>query len=56
VGLTRLMASMLYDVSPSDPRTYAAVAVGLLGVAALASALPALRAARVNPLAALRSE
>jgi predicted permease len=56
VGLTRLMASVLYDVSPSDPWTYAAVVVGLLAVAALASALPALRAARVNPLAALRSE
>jgi putative ABC transport system permease protein len=55
-GLTRLMASVLYDVSPSDPWTYAAVVVGLLGVAGLASAVPALRAAMVDPVTALRSE
>lgn len=56
VGLTRLMASVLYDVTPTDPWTYTAVIVGLMGVAAAASLLPALRAARVNPLVALRSE
>lgn len=56
VALTRLMASVLYEVTPTDPWTYTAVVVGLMGVAAAASLLPALRAARVNPLVALRSE
>jgi putative ABC transport system permease protein len=56
VGLTRLMASVLYDVTPTDPWTYTAVVVGLLAVAGAASLLPALRAARVDPLVALRSE
>jgi putative ABC transport system permease protein len=56
VALTRSLNSVLYEVTPSDPWTYVAVALMLLAVAALASALPAIRAARVNPLTALRSE
>jgi predicted permease len=55
-GLSRLIRGLLYDVSPADPSTYVAVTVVLLAVAAAASAIPALRAARVDPLVALRTE
>ena len=51
-----LLSSQLYGVGPRDPLTYAAVAAVLLAVALLASALPALRAARVDPMIALRAE
>jgi len=54
--LTRLMRGVLYGVTPNDPLTFVLVAFGLLGVAALASWLPALRATRVDPLEALRAE
>ena len=53
---TRLAASLLYGVSPRDPATIGAVAAVLLLVAALANYLPARRAARVDPLVALRQE
>jgi predicted permease len=54
VALTRLMRAMLFEVTPSDPLTYAAI-VALLAVAALlASLLPARRAAGIDPIAALR--
>ena len=56
LGLTRLMGSVLYEVAPGDPWTYAAVGAALLVVSVAASAIPALRAARVNPLEALRAE
>jgi ABC-type antimicrobial peptide transport system permease subunit len=52
----RLLASMLFGVSERDPATYAAAAVVLIGVAAAASLLPAWRASRVDPTAALRAE
>ncbi|HEX8360795.1 MAG TPA: ABC transporter permease [Longimicrobium sp.] len=55
-GLSRLVSGMLYEVSPTDPLTLAAVSVLLVGVAVLASYLPARRAARVDPMVALRSE
>jgi putative ABC transport system permease protein len=55
-GLTRFLRTILYETSPHDPITYAGVAVVLLGVAALACWLPARRAARVNPVDALRAE
>jgi predicted permease len=55
-ALARLMTSMLFGVSATDPLTYVATSIGLAGVAILASYLPARRAARVDPLAALRSE
>jgi putative ABC transport system permease protein len=52
----RLIATQLYDVRPTDPLTYAAVALALLLTGALASAVPAFRATRVDPLIALRDE
>ncbi|HUQ53103.1 MAG TPA: ABC transporter permease [Gammaproteobacteria bacterium] len=55
-ALTRTIASFLYGVSPTDPMTAVAVAGVLLLVAGLAAFVPALRAARVNPLTALRAE
>jgi ABC-type antimicrobial peptide transport system permease subunit len=56
VGLTRLLRSLLFGVTPWDPVTYAAVAAVLLLAAVLASYLPARRAAAVDPLEALRAE
>lgn len=56
VALTRLMRSLLYEISPLDPITYAAVGVALVLVATLSTWLPARRAARVDPSDALRSE
>jgi hypothetical protein len=55
-GATRLMAAILIDVSPADPLTYASVSGGLLAVALLASYLPARRAAKVDPMTALRTD
>lgn len=54
VAATRLLRSLLYDVSPTDPLTLAGVALLLLALAALASWIPARRAARVPPMEALR--
>jgi predicted permease len=56
LALARLLESTLYGVTPGDPRVLAAVVGSLLGVAFLAGLVPALRASRVDPLVALRSE
>jgi putative ABC transport system permease protein len=54
--LTRLMQSLLYEVTPSDPMTFAVVPAVLFVVSLIASYLPAWRAARVSPLIALRTQ
>jgi len=55
-GLTRLMASFLFGISPLDPLTYVVVSLGLVAATALASYMPARRATAVNPAEALRAE
>ncbi|HZM94305.1 MAG TPA: ABC transporter permease [Vicinamibacterales bacterium] len=54
--LSRSMTTLLFNVRPTDPAVYAAVSFVLIGVALLASYLPARRAARIDPLVALRDE
>ena len=56
LATTRLIASLLYDLTPNDPLTIGLAGLLLLTVAALAGYLPARRAARVDPMVALRTE
>lgn len=55
-GVSRTVRSLVYDVSPTDPWTYVAVSAVLLLTAALSSWLPARRAARLDPVRAIRAE
>jgi putative ABC transport system permease protein len=55
-AVTRVMKNMLFNLSATDPLTFLAIALLLVAVALVASYLPALRATRVNPIEALRSE
>jgi putative ABC transport system permease protein len=52
----RVMSNLIYQVRPSDPLTFLAVAAVLALVAFLASVIPAYRAARIDPMKALRYE
>jgi putative ABC transport system permease protein len=52
----RIVARQIYGISPLDPMTFGGVALLLVAVAMIASYIPALRAARVNPIVALRYE
>ena len=55
-AVNRLIASMLFGLPPTDPFTYGAVVFGLTGIALFAALLPACRAAKVDPVIALRVE
>ena len=56
LGLTRLLANLLYGVQPADSATFGVVSLLLLAVAVVAGYIPARRAARIDPMIALRHE
>jgi putative ABC transport system permease protein len=56
LGLTRVLASLLYDVSVTDGGTFVVTTMVLAAAALLAALVPALRSARIDPVRALRSE
>jgi ABC-type antimicrobial peptide transport system permease subunit len=55
-GLAQLLRGMLFAVAPADPVVFLAVPAALIVTAAAATAIPALRAARTNPIQALRAD
>jgi ABC-type antimicrobial peptide transport system permease subunit len=56
LAITRLLASQLFDITPTDPVTFVVVPILLLTVALLACLVPARRATKVDPLSAIRQE
>jgi ABC-type antimicrobial peptide transport system permease subunit len=56
MALTRVLDALLYEVSPTDPATFVGISLGLVVVTVTASLIPAIRAARVDPMRALRVE
>jgi ABC-type antimicrobial peptide transport system permease subunit len=55
-SVTRVMSTILFDISPLDPLTYVAVSCGLAVAAVIASYVPALRATSIDPIRALRAD
>ena len=53
---TRLLASLLYGVSPADPASFVVIGLLVVAIACVASWVPARRAVRIDPVAALRAE
>jgi putative ABC transport system permease protein len=56
LGLTRFLSDLLYGVEPGDPLTLVAVSTLLIGVAVIASYIPALQASKVDPMMVLRQD
>jgi putative ABC transport system permease protein len=56
LALTRLVGNLLYDVAPNDPATFLTVAAILAATALVAGGIPAWRAARIDPVSALRQD
>jgi putative ABC transport system permease protein len=55
-AISRVLETLLFEVKPRDPITYAGAGVMLAAIAAIACLIPAIRATRIDPLIALRSE